>query len=74
MEAEVLGSLRRTPSRPPRSALGLDGVALRAWRLRRASNPVRFRAASLHDSGDSVARLGDDRQIGPDVLGRVVRA
>ena len=30
MEAEVSGSLRRTPSRPPRSALGLDGVALRA--------------------------------------------
>eukprot|EP00964_Phaeocystis_antarctica_P121743 scaffold85417_cov24-Phaeocystis_antarctica.AAC.1 len=27
-----------------RSALGLDGVALRAWRLRRASNPVRFSA------------------------------
>eukprot|EP00964_Phaeocystis_antarctica_P096551 scaffold62840_cov51-Phaeocystis_antarctica.AAC.1 len=30
METEVSGSLRRTPSRPPRSALGLDGVALRA--------------------------------------------
>ena len=30
MEAEVSGSLRRTPSRPPRSALGLDGVALHA--------------------------------------------
>ena len=26
MGAEVSGSLRRTPSRPPRSALGLDGV------------------------------------------------
>ena len=26
MVAEVSGSLRRTPSRPPRSALGLDGV------------------------------------------------
>eukprot|EP00964_Phaeocystis_antarctica_P159807 scaffold131010_cov27-Phaeocystis_antarctica.AAC.1 len=44
MWAEVSGSLRRTLSRPPRSALGLDGVALRAWRLRRASYPVRFSA------------------------------
>ena len=26
MEAEVSDSLRQTPSRPPRSALGLDGV------------------------------------------------
>ena len=26
-------------------------------------------AKSLHDSGDSVARLGDDRQTGPDFLG-----
>ena len=28
-----------------------------------------FSAKSLHDSGDSVARLGDDRQTGPDFLG-----
>ena len=28
-----------------------------------------FQRQSLHDSGDSVARLGDDRQTGPDFLG-----
>ena len=28
-----------------------------------------FSVKSLHDSGDSVARLGDDRQTGPDFLG-----
>eukprot|EP00964_Phaeocystis_antarctica_P072977 scaffold44751_cov21-Phaeocystis_antarctica.AAC.1 len=33
------------------------------------SSPVRFSARSLHDSGDSVARLGDDRQTDPDLLG-----
>ena len=27
-----------------------------------------FQRESLHDSGDSVARLGDDRQTGPDLL------
>ena len=27
-----------------------------------------FSAKSLHDSGDSVARLGDDRQTGPGIV------
>jgi len=53
MEAEVSGSLRRTQSRPPRSALGLDGVgAPRQAPVRRASNPIRFQAARLHGSAD----------------------
>ena len=71
MGAEVSGSLRRTPSRPPRSALG----ASMAWRYaperRAAREPSSiFSAKSSHDSGDSVPRLGDDRQTGPDFLVR----
>eukprot|EP00964_Phaeocystis_antarctica_P096307 scaffold62616_cov37-Phaeocystis_antarctica.AAC.1 len=62
---------------PPADAI--EASALRArprWRGATRLTPATsfepssiFSAKSLHDSGDSVARLGDDRQTGPDFLG-----
>ena len=62
---------------PPADAI--EASALRArprWRGATRLTPAAslepssiFSAKSLHDSGDSVARLGDDRQTGPDFLG-----
>ena len=63
---------------PPADAI--EASALRArprWRGATRLTPAAslepssiFSAKSLHDSGDSVARLGDDRQTGPDFLVR----
>ena len=57
--AEVSGSLRRTPSRPPRSALGLDGVG--APRQAPAARP---RASS--QSGGCVGSRANLRDCRPD--------
>ena len=61
---------------PPADAI--EASALRArprWRGATRLTPAAslepssiFSAKSLHDSSDSVARLGDDRQTGPDLL------
>ena len=67
---------------PPADAI--EASALRArprWRGATRLTPAAslepssiFSAKSLHDSGDSVARLGDDRQADPDFLGGGVKA
>ena len=66
MGAEVSGSLRRTPSRPPRSALGLDGVG--APRQAPAASPeprVRWRA-SVHARNCVIASLMRKHELRPD--------
>ena len=56
MGAEVSGSLRRTPSRPPRSALGLDGVgAPRLAPAARLASRVSARLAARPKLADCVA-------------------